>query len=222
MTTCRPWSRCWLSADLLILLTDQRGLYTADPRDDPNRRSLSARWTSSMRTCAPWPAAAAAVWGWGGWRRSCRLRRSRGASGTDVDHRVRARSRSAHALVAGESLGTRFPALDTPLENRKRWVLGRCRQRRARRRRQGRGPRAYAAGAAACSRAGIVAVVGSFERGDTVSIVSRMDRGITARSRAAWSAIASDDLEQIKGRQSDAIELSWVTPTARWLSTGMI
>ena len=103
--------------------------------------------------------------------------------------------------VAGETLGTRIPALATPLESRKQWILA--------------GPKTAGvveidAGAARALRemgrsllpAGIVAVHGQFDRGDTIMIRDdgggEVARGI-ARYRAA-------DMAAIAGCQSDEIE----------------
>lgn len=75
-------------------------------------------------------------------------------------------------LVNGVQLGTRFPALDTPPESRKRWVLagvvssGRIVVDRG-------AARALRSEGRSLLPAGIVAVEGVFERGDTVSIVEQ-------------------------------------------------
>ncbi len=101
----------------------------------------------------------------------------------------------------GETLGTRFPAVESPLESRKRWILA--------------GPKPAGsvvidAGAvkALCHRgrsllpAGIVAIVGSFQRGDTISIVDD-ERHELARGLTAYNC---DDLRRIAGCHSHEIE----------------
>jgi len=103
-------------------------------------------------------------------------------------------------IVAGEEVGTRFPALETPLESRKRWIFA--------------GPTPSGSvlvdeGAALALRhrgrsllpAGIVSVTGAFERGDTVSVV-QVDGREVARGIARYG---SDELRQIKGLHSDEI-----------------
>jgi glutamate 5-kinase len=48
-----------VEADVLVILTDQKGLYTADPRKDPAAR-LSCMWPArATRSWRPWPAAPA-------------------------------------------------------------------------------------------------------------------------------------------------------------------
>jgi glutamate 5-kinase len=51
-----------VEADALVILTDQKGLYSADPRKDPPRAS-SAKPPPAIRRSKPWPAAPAAASG---------------------------------------------------------------------------------------------------------------------------------------------------------------
>jgi glutamate 5-kinase len=98
--------------------------------------------------------------------------------------------------MSGEAVGTRFPALDDPLANRKRWIFA--------------GPRPAGrlvldAGAVRAIHdegrsllpAGIVAVEGVFERGDTVLLLAP-DRAEVARGIARYP---SADLGRIAGCQ---------------------
>jgi glutamate 5-kinase len=100
----------------------------------------------------------------------------------------------------GEEVGTHFPALETPLENRKRWILGGATPG---------GRLLIDAGAARALRekgksllpAGIVSVEGNFDRGDTVLIAGPRGREL-ARGIVRYS---SDDLERLRGCHSDEI-----------------
>jgi glutamate 5-kinase len=109
-------------------------------------------------------------------------------------------------IVAGEALGTRFMAPDVPPENRKRWILAGA---------VNSGHIVVDTGAAAALQhqgrsllpAGVAAVEGSFDRGDTVSIHSRdvthLAGGVEiARGIARYP---SEDLIRIKGCHSDRI-----------------
>ena len=61
---------------------------------------------------------------WAEWPPSSRPLTSPAAPGADV---VIASGRAPNVItriVGGESIGTRFPALESPLENRKRWIFG--------------------------------------------------------------------------------------------------
>jgi glutamate 5-kinase len=103
-------------------------------------------------------------------------------------------------IVQGENVGTLFPALETPLDNRKRWIFA--------------GPTAVGriiidSGAVRALReknssllpSGIVGTQGNFERGDTV-IIATTDNIEVARGIVRYN---QQDLEQIKGCQSDQI-----------------
>jgi glutamate 5-kinase len=103
--------------------------------------------------------------------------------------------------AAGEKMGTHFPALENPLESRKRWILA--------------GPKPAGviiidAGAqeALCAYgrsllpAGIIAIQGDFQRGDTIIITSEADQ-ILARGITRYSG---RDLSQIAGIHSEEIE----------------
>jgi glutamate 5-kinase len=102
--------------------------------------------------------------------------------------------------AADEPVGTRFPALETPLENRKRWIFGGTTPG---------GRLLVDAGAARALRengksllpAGITGVEGTFDRGDTVLIVGPRGREL-ARGIARYN---SGELERIRGCHSEEI-----------------
>jgi glutamate 5-kinase len=103
-------------------------------------------------------------------------------------------------IAGGESVGTKFPALENPLESRKRWIFAGTTTS---------GTIAVDSGAERAIRqngssllpAGILTVQGNFERGDTILITGEatgeIARGITR--------YGSEELERIKGCQSEEI-----------------
>ena len=113
--------------------------------------------------------------------------------------------------MGGETAGTHFPALETPLENRKRWIFGGTTPE---------GRMVVDAGAARALRengrsllpAGIVAVEGQFERGDTVLIVGPKGAGW----RAASSATAAPTCNGSRAAGRTRSPTVWATRTARW------
>ncbi len=187
-------------ADLLILLTDQPGLFTADPRTDPAAELIPEVETIDERLHA---LAGSSVTGLGVGGMTTKLQAADIARRAGADVVIAA----GHApdviarLAAGEAVGTRFPALETPLDSRKRWIFAGPSLR---------GRLVVDAGAARALRdagssllpAGIHAVEGDFERGDTVLILGperdEVGRGIARYDRA--------DLERIKGYRSEQIE----------------
>jgi glutamate 5-kinase len=189
-----------VGADLLLLLTDQQGLFTADPRVNPGAELISEvrRIDESLRHVA---GGTSTGLGTGGMATKLQAADVARRAGCDV---VIASGREPNVLLraaAGESVGTRFPALQNPLESRKQWILA--------------GPRAAGTivvdqGAAdAVTRrgrsllpAGIRNVEGDFVRGDTVLVTDPQRREV-ARGIVAYS---SGDLRQIAGCKSNEIE----------------
>jgi glutamate 5-kinase len=186
-------------ADLLIMLTDLEGLYTADPRSDPDATLIPEVRTidDELRSMAGGSVSGLGVGGMNTKLQAADVARRAGA---DV---VIASGRAANVIVrlaGGESVGTRFPALETPLENRKRWIFAGARP-------GGQividagAERALCAAGRSLLPAGIVDVEGDFERGDTVLILGP-ERKPLARGIARYS---SAELAHIKGCHSDQI-----------------
>jgi glutamate 5-kinase len=190
-----------VDADWLVLLTDQAGLFTADPRADPKAqlvREVEGRTIPEEI----WRAAGGtdSDLGIGGMFtkvQAADLARRSGtaciiACGREPDVLVR--------LVEGEALGTRFEPVATSVESRKRYILS---ARRA------PGMVSVDAGAARALQrggsllpVGVTAVGGAFERGDTVRVAdpsgTEIGRGIVN--------YASRDLDRIRCRRSEEIE----------------
>ena len=186
-------------ADLLLLLTDQPGLFTADPHTNPEATLIPEvrEIDQTLRRLAGGSVSGLGVGGMVTKLQAADLARRAGA---DV---VIASGHAREVILRaaeGEAVGTRFPALENPLENRKRWILA--------------GPkpagnllvdegaaRALVRSGRSLLPAGIVAVEGEFARGDTVRVLNparvELARGI--------SRYDSGDLSRILGCQSDEI-----------------
>lgn len=191
-------------ADLLILLTDQPGLFTADPRDNPEAELITEVRVidEHLRALAGGSRSGLGV---GGMLTKLEAAATARRAGTEV---IIAQGNAPDVLVnlvGGSSLGTRFPALDTPPENRKRWVLAGV---------VSSGRIVVDHGAARALRgegrsllpAGIVAVEGVFDRGDTVSIVEKHGAdGMNGEIARGVTRYPSEDLARIKGHHSDDI-----------------
>jgi glutamate 5-kinase len=190
-----------VEADLLALLTDQPGLFTADPRTNPAAR-LVEEVSEAEIPAALWEAAGGngTQLGTGGMVTKLQAADLARRSGTVV---VIANGREPNVLVRlvnGERLGTRFaPALST-LESRKRYILSG---------RLAPGQIAVNKGAASALKrggsllpVGVTQVSGEFERGDTVRVIDVNGREL-ARGLSAYSSI---DLARLCGHHSDEIE----------------
>jgi glutamate 5-kinase len=190
-----------VDANWLILLTDQPGLYTADPRLDPDAR-LVEEITSHEIAPEIWGAAGGSETGLGTGGMITKLqaadlaRRSGAsciiASGKEPNVLLR--------IAEGEKPGTYLSPIASSLESRKRYILS---ARRA------PGLLTVDVGAAQALRrggsllpVGMTAVDGKFERGSTVRVAledgSEIARGIVN--------YGSQDLARLTRCPSDAIE----------------
>jgi len=188
-----------IDADLLLILTDTAGLYTADPQLDPHARLISQveRIDSEIERLA---AETSSRVGTGGMITKVEAARLATASGVTV---VIADGREPDVilrLASGEALGTRFLPITSKLESRKRWMLSGL---------STKGKLVVDSGAAlalgkqkrSLLAAGIKSIEGEFQRGDIVNIYnpqgSRIGCGITNYSSA--------DIKVIKGVHSGKI-----------------
>ncbi len=186
-------------ADLLLLLTDQPGLFTADPRTHPDAQLIPEVHTidQTLRRLAGDSVSGLGVGGMATKLNAADVARR---AGIDVVIAAGYAPNVILQAVAGEGVGTHFSALETPLESRKRWIFA--------------GPKPTGcvtvdAGAAkalcvdgrSLLPAGIVAVEGTFGRGDAISILGP-DRAELARGIARYT---SHDLNRIAGLHSDEI-----------------
>lgn len=188
-------------ADLLLLLTDQPGLFTADPRTNPNAQ-LIAEVNSIDETLRKLAGESVSGLGVGGMVTKLQAADSARRAGADV------MIASGHApnvitrAVKGEAIGTRFHALEVPLANRKRWIFAAPKVA---------GSLTVDEGAvsALCENdrsllpAGIQSVQGNFLRGDTIAIQDKAGK-VLARGISRYAA---KDLQKIAGCRSDEIEM---------------
>ena len=187
-----------ISADTLVLLSDIDGLYTANPRTDPTARHLPeiTELTPEIEAMAgpPLPGMSS-----GGMVTKLAAARIALAAGCRM---VIAQGHIDHPLAAIEA-GARaswFLPSAEPLTARKRWIAGSVAPS---------GTVVVDLGAVQALRsgrsllpAGIVAVEGTFERGDAI-LVRGQDGQIVARGLSAY---ASGDVAQLLGHKSGEIE----------------
>lgn len=189
-------------ADLLMLLTDQPGLFTADPRTNSDAELIPevAAIDDTLRQLAGGSVSGLGVGGMATKLQAADVARRAGA---DV---VIASGRAPNVigrLVRNESLGTRFPALETPLENRKRWIFAAPTPAGSVTVDPG-AVKALVAQKRSLLPAGITAVTGSFDRGDTISILQpngrELARGITRYNSAETALIQGCHSDEIDSR----------------------
>lgn len=188
-----------VDADLLVLLTDQAGLYTADPRRDAKACLIPRveRIDAEIERLAGGTRGR----GVGGMVTKLQAARLALAGGTDV---VIADGREREVLIRlarGEELGSLFPSSVDRMESRKRWMVAGLSLK---------GSIAVDAGASRAVRkqgrsllaVGVREVDGDFERGDAVAITDG-DGGRIACGIANYGA---QEILRIRGLRSDRIE----------------
>jgi len=188
-----------VNADLLIILTDIAGLYTADPRRDP-AATLIAEVPVIDESIWALAGGSGSARGTGGMYTKIQAADLATRSGTPVVIAHGAEPNAITRIVGGERIGTRFPAAVDRLEARKRWVLAET-VRHSRLVVDGGAARALTQQGRSLLPAGIVAVEGSFDRGQTVRIYAADGREI-ARGLTQYRTA---DLLLIKGMHSSQV-----------------
>ena len=188
-----------VDADLLILLSDIGGLYTADPHVDANA-SLISLLDHIDEEIESFATVSHSSRGTGGMRAKLEAVKLANASGTEVVIANGLQDGTILRLIGGESVGTRFSASSNKIESRKRWMLS------------GISHNNYIVvdrGAAYALRhdkrsllpAGISGVSGEFFRGDIVLILDPDGREVAC----GIVGYRSDEISLIKGLQSESI-----------------
>ncbi|MFO1185478.1 MAG: glutamate 5-kinase [Bauldia sp.] len=187
-----------IGADLLVLLSDVDGLYTAPPADNPQARFLDTveRITPEIEAMA---GDAGSELSRGGMRTKIEAGKIATSAGAAM---VIASGKPLNALrLVGEGgRSTWFAAEGSPTTARKNWISGHL---------ETRGAVVVDAGAASALRsgksllpAGVKAIQGRFQRGDAVRIVGEggeeIGRGLVAYDH--------EDAERIRGRNTREIE----------------
>ena len=185
-------------ADLLLLLTDQDGLYTADPRHNPNATLIPRveQIDDSVRALA---GGSVTGLGTGGMYTKIQAAEVATRAGIGVVVASGAVPAVIGQILKGKAVGTAFQPSQSPLERRKRWIFG--------------APpagalhidpgaaKALIQGKRSLLPAGITSVTGAFSRGEVVRIIdpagNDLAHGVTRYN--------SDALDQLKGRQSGEI-----------------
>jgi len=193
-----------IDGDALVILTDQSGLYTADPRKDPNAEFVHEAEAGDERLEAMAGGAGSSI-GRGGMLTKILAAKRAATSGA---HTVIASGREADVLVrlaGGEAIGTQLVARTAVLTARKQWMADHL---------QVRGRVVIDAGA--CKKLiedgksllpiGVIDVEGTFARGEVIACVDEAGHEI-ARGLSNYSASEarlirrhpSSDIEQVLG-----------------------
>ena len=193
-----------IDGDALVILTDQSGLYTADPRKHPDAEFVHEAQAGDERLEAMAGGAGSSI-GRGGMLTKILAAKRAATSGA---HTVIASGREADVLVrlaGGEAIGTQLVARTAVLTARKQWMADHL---------QVRGRVVIDAGA--CKKLaeegksllpiGVIDVEGTFARGEVIACVDEagheVARGLSNYSASETRLIrrhASTDIEQVLG-----------------------
>lgn len=111
-----------VDGDLLIILTDQPGLYTADPRQDETAKLIPVVEHIDESTIAM-AGGVGTTLGTGGMATKIEAAQLASRSGVTTVIAAGRESNVITRIVLGESIGTRFEVANDHLESRKRWLL---------------------------------------------------------------------------------------------------
>jgi len=189
-----------LAADLLIILTDQRGLYERDPTVDPTAQLVREASINDERLGEMVGESRSGL-GRGGMITKLRAGRLASRSGTATVIAAGREPDVITRILGGEDIGTFLIPDVSPLLARKRWLAGQLKPR---------GKLTIDEGAAKVLREsgksllpiGVTAVTGTFERGDLVTCVDRQGREI-ARGLVNYD---SEESTRLIKQPSHAIE----------------
>lgn len=186
-------------ADKLLLLTDQRGLFTADPRKDPNAE-LIREVTTIDETLRKIAGGSGTTLGTGGMATKLQAADIARRAGIEVIIAAGSAENVVFDSLSDEPQGTRFLPLPEALENRKRWILA--------------GPAAtgnividsgavnavIGKGSSLLAK-GVIKVSGRFARGEVVRVTTN-DGVLVAKGICGYS---DADLSKIAGKHSKEI-----------------
>ncbi|HEY8243280.1 MAG TPA: glutamate 5-kinase, partial [Casimicrobiaceae bacterium] len=194
-----------IEADVLILLTDQHGLYTADPRRDANATLVTTARADdpSLESMA----GGAASLGRGGMLTKVLAAKRAARSGASTVIASGREPQVLTRLASGERIGTELVAEAQTLGARKQWLADHV-QLAGKVRLDDGAVRALAREGKSLLPIGVVAVEGTFERGEIVGCFAPDGREV-ARGLVNY---ASSDAARIVRQPSSQIEaiLGWV------------
>ena len=186
-------------ADLLVILTDIEGLYSADPHRDTSARLIPVvrPQDAVAALCGEDTGSAASI---GGMSSKVSAARRAAAAGIPTVVASGQRPQVLEAVVDGKDVGTFFVPSRSRLQSRKRWLAFASLPRGGIVVDEG-AKRALVAGGKSLLPSGVRLTRRTFRAGDVVSLVDSEDREF-ARGLANYSR---DEVEKIKGLKSGEI-----------------
>lgn len=189
-----------LDADLLIILTDQKGLYQRDPTDDPSAELVTEAEIHDPKLGAMVGESRSGL-GRGGMITKLRAARLASKSGTATVIASGREPLGISRIVQGEPIGTFLIPDQSPLLARKRWLAGQLKPKGTLTLDEGAVRVLKESGKSLLS-IGVQRVEGEFERGDLVVCVDPSG-AVVARGLSNYSA---SEAKRLSGKPSHQIE----------------
>lgn len=188
-----------VNADVMVVLTDQDGLFTADPRKHPDAEFIPSA-SANDRSLSKLAGKGSSL-GRGGMSTKISAARLAARSGTNTIIANGKHDQILRRLAAGEALGTLLTADNEPVTARKQWLAGQLSLR---------GSLTIDAGAVKVLQnsgksllaVGIMQVSGEFSRGEVVACTDEAGNEI-ARGLVNYDC---SEVKKLKGKSSDKIE----------------
>lgn len=188
-----------IEADVLVILTDQQGLYDQDPHQNPAAKLIPVA-EAGDRSLEKY-AGKVGLLGRGGMLTKLRAATQAAKSGADTVIASGLEENILTRVAGGETLGTLLTSSQAPLTARKQWLAGQSQvhgrlvlDQGAIRVLQSQGKSLLAAG--------VIKVEGDFRRGEIVSCIDE-DRHEVARGLVNYGA---SDTRKIQGKSSEQFE----------------
>lgn len=190
-----------VDADLVIILSDIDGLYTANPQTNPDAElvPLVNEITPEIEASA---GGVGSNRGTGGMATKIQAAKAATSSGINMVIASGTEKNAIPRILAGESIGTMFVSRENRLQFRKRWLAFGARIQGSVVVDNGCAEAIHKAGGCSVLPAGITAVDGVFEPGSTISVKNAAGHEL-ARGLSHYS---SEELDLIKGCKSSEIE----------------
>ncbi len=190
-----------VEANLLVMLTDQPGMYDNDPRLHPDARLIPEARAGDRALEAMAGAGRPGQYGRGGMLTKVKAAALAARSGAASIITAGAGGTSLLDIAAGKAVGTLLIPKDEPLAARKQWLAGRLKV-------EGRlvlddgAVQVLSSAGRSLLAVGVSGVEGDFDRGELVACVDRGGKEI-ARGLVNYTA---DETRKIMGQPSDRIE----------------
>ncbi len=189
-----------LNADLMIILTDQEGLFNADPGIDPDAKLVPEAGINDEKLSAMVGESRSGL-GRGGMITKLRAARLASRSGTATLIGSGHTKDILIRLINGEQLGTFLRPDMSPLVARKRWLAAQLKPKGSLMIDQG-AVKVITESGKSLLPIGVIGVLGSFSRGDLVACIDSDHREV-ARGLVNYS---SHETDLLKGQPSTSIE----------------